>query len=355
MPRISQQKSATASPVGMEASNRVRAERDVEDDAEHGVDGLVVRASKGPMLSGMPLKRLVERLRMFQRALSKIDRRADGRIVATVLHASGLGKIELRERKHVEAAVPAIRARLEKKCPDMFPLSIDVGWEIDSGAATIAIRPRPGSRARPVTIDWSLVESPEYAELYGIESDIRSIGPAPYFVRERQEDVSRETEVEDSDALLAYIDNRGRKLREGETLGEKMLRARAIGAQLSDATDLLNRTLTNAEQAFVGLRLGVRASIDITDEEDKSANNSSELAFEKNDGQWGIVLVSGAPDENSEGRRTHILKTSKECRVRAADALPKLLDALIVKAEEQRDNILRRADEVNALVEGMKS
>src|SRR5262249_48753895 len=128
---------------------------------EHGVDALSVRASKGPTLAGEPLLRLAERLRMFRRALAKIDRRADAKIVGAVLHAAALGKTELRERKKVEAAVPLIRARLEKKLPDIFPLTIDVGWETEHGAASIRISPRPGSAARATTIDWDLVDSAE--------------------------------------------------------------------------------------------------------------------------------------------------------------------------------------------------
>ncbi len=180
---------------------------------EQGVDGLAVRASKGPTLSGDPLLRLAERLRMFRKALSKIDRRADARLVAAVLRASGIGKIELRERKKVEQAVPLIRARLEKRYPDIFPLTIDVGWETEHGAATITIAPRPGSNARPVTIDWNLVESAEYEELYAIEQDVRSIGPAPYFARavKGEETDGKETELEDADALWEFIDTRGRK------------------------------------------------------------------------------------------------------------------------------------------------
>ena len=196
---------------------------------EQGVDGLSVRASKGPMLSGEPLFSLSERLRMFRRALSKIERRADARLVAAVLRASGLGKNELRERKRVEAAVPLIRARLEKKYPDIFPLTIDIGWETEHGAASIHIKPRPGSAAREVVIDWALVESAEYEELYSIEQDVRSIGPAPYFAKvapkpgrpappppqlprgRRARDATGETELEDSDALWEFIDARGRK------------------------------------------------------------------------------------------------------------------------------------------------
>jgi DNA gyrase subunit B len=181
---------------------------------EQGVDGLAVRASKGPRLSGDPLFKLAERLRMFRRALAKIDRRADAKIVSAVLRASGLGKNEIRERKKVEQAVPLIRARLEKKFPDIFPLSIDIGWETEHGAATLAIKPRPGSAASEVTVDWGLVESAEYEELYSIEQDVRSIGPAPYFasnLKAAEGEDTKETELEDADALSDFVEARGRK------------------------------------------------------------------------------------------------------------------------------------------------
>ncbi len=182
---------------------------------EQGVDGLMLRASKGPTIMGEPLLKIAERLRMFRKALSKIDRRADARIVSAVLRASGLGKTEIRERRRVEEAIPLVRARLERKYPDIFPLTIDVSWETEHGAASIHIRPRPGSAARETIIDWGVVESAEYEELYAIEHDVRSIGPAPYFVRPRgkgdEEGVAAETELEDSDALWEYVDQRGRK------------------------------------------------------------------------------------------------------------------------------------------------
>ncbi|AKU96779.1 DNA gyrase subunit B [Labilithrix luteola] len=180
---------------------------------EQGVDSLSVRASKGPNISGTPLMHLSERLRMFRKALSKIDRRADAKIVSAVLRATGLGKNELRDRAKVEAAVPLIRERLEKKYPDIFPLSIDIGWETEHGAAKIQITPRPGSAAREVTVDWALVESAEYEELFSIEQDVRSIGPAPYFAKTTKADdaEAKETELEDADALWDFVEQRGRK------------------------------------------------------------------------------------------------------------------------------------------------
>ncbi|MGH7330858.1 MAG: toprim domain-containing protein, partial [Polyangiaceae bacterium] len=151
------------------------------DFLEHGVRDLSVRSKKGGHeIAGEPLLRLSERLRLFRRALGKIERRADARIVSSVLRATGFGKNELRERKKVESSLPVIRALLEKKHPDMMPLTIDVGWDVEHGAASITITPRPGANARTTVVDWNLVESAEYEELYSIEQDVRSLGDPPY-------------------------------------------------------------------------------------------------------------------------------------------------------------------------------
>jgi DNA gyrase subunit B len=199
---------------------------------EQGVDGLSVRASRGVAIRGELLYRLAERLRLFRRVLGKLDRRGDSALIGQALHAVPLGKTELRERKRVEAALPLIRARLEKKRPDILPIKIEVGWEVEHGAARIEIVPRPGSAAKPAVIDWNLVDSVEYEELYAIEQDVRSIGPAPYFVRDGEK-ATEETELEDGDAVWDFIDQRGRK-------GTQLQRYKGLGemnpAQLWETT-----------------------------------------------------------------------------------------------------------------------
>jgi DNA gyrase subunit B len=111
--------------------------------------------------------------------------------------------------------VPQIRALLEKKYPDIFPLTIERGWETEHGSATITINPRPGANARATVIDWRLVDSAEYEELYSIEQDVRSLGPAPYFVKEAPKSPGgkeqEETKLEDADALWEHLEARGRK------------------------------------------------------------------------------------------------------------------------------------------------
>ncbi|MBX3229721.1 MAG: DNA topoisomerase (ATP-hydrolyzing) subunit B [Labilithrix sp.] len=186
---------------------------------EQGVDGLTVRSSKGPRFAGKPLYKLAERLRGFRKTLSKIDRRADAKIVSAVLRAANIGKNELRDKAKVEASIKPIRDLLERKYPDIFPLTISMTEEAEHGTFPLVVKPRPGSAASEVTVDWNLVESAEYEELYAIEQDIRSMGPAPYFASagksaeatEGEAADAKETELEDADALWDFIELRGRK------------------------------------------------------------------------------------------------------------------------------------------------
>ncbi len=184
---------------------------------EHGVEGIAVRATRGGnTVSGEPLLRLAERLRMFRRALGKIERKADAKLTAAWLRITGFGKEELRERKKVEAAMPAFREYLEKRYPDVLPMTIDVGWETEHGACAVKIIPRPGSTAKTTTMNWALLTSAEYEELHSIELDIRSLGVAPYFVRvlkkgEDEDAADKEIELADVEALWDYFDHRGRK------------------------------------------------------------------------------------------------------------------------------------------------
>jgi DNA gyrase subunit B len=176
------------------------------------VDGLSIQSSRGIAITGQPLYRLAQRLRHWVPILSKINRRCDQRFVASVLHSCNLSRETLRERKKAEAAAVQIRSFIEQRHKDMLPLRVEVEWDAEHGAARLNIIPRPGSGADRAVIDWELAESPEYKELLSIHSDLTSIGPAPYVAMARDDRIT----LTDSDALIAYLDERGRK---GVTIG----------------------------------------------------------------------------------------------------------------------------------------
>ena len=231
---------------------------------EQGVEGISIRASKGPTVLGEPLLRLAERLRMFRRALAKLERRADPRMVAAFLRSTGFAKNDLRERKKVEAAVVPFKAALEAKYPDIFPLQVTVDWETEHGTAVVDVVPRPGAHATRTRIDWDLLDSAEYEELHSIDLDVRSIGPAPYFaaplarggaasktaaaggVGAEGDDDSKDKEIPDVDALWDYLDQRGRK-------GWNLQRYKGLGEM--NAEQLWETTLDPNARVMLQVRL----------------------------------------------------------------------------------------------------
>jgi len=191
---------------------------------ENGIEGMVVRAQRGPEILGIPLYNLATRLRSLRGVLAKVDRRADARVVAALLRTSPLTLADFRDHAKVEDTATKLRAALTERYPDLLPLSVSVDWEKAHGAGRIVTRFRPGASSRPATLDWELAESGEYQELLSIWEDIRSIGSAPYQV---QISGAEPIEVPDSEALEALITERGRK-------GLQITRYKGLGEMNAD-------------------------------------------------------------------------------------------------------------------------
>ncbi len=181
---------------------------------EHGVEGLAVRAGKGPLLIGEPLLRCADKLRQGKRTYARLDRRLDSRFLAEFIRVTGFGRDDLRDHAKVDTMIPRVLARLEAKFPDCRPFDVRTQWEEEHGAARVTIVPRRGSHGRMTVIDWNLAESAEYEELFQVDQDVRSLGAAPYFVSSvasEKSDDDGAREIEDVDALWDFIDARGKK------------------------------------------------------------------------------------------------------------------------------------------------
>jgi DNA gyrase/topoisomerase IV subunit B/intein/homing endonuclease len=175
---------------------------------QNGIDGLTVQSTKGPALSGMPLFNLATRLRAFRNILAKIDRRCDARVVAAVLRSTGMMRADFRNVDKVNAATDKVREYLQKRYPELTPLSVEVEWDKAHGSGRINVKFRPGASSRPAVMDWEVAETAEYQELVAIEEDLRSIGPAPYTASTEN---GQSESLPDAEALDAHIDERGRK------------------------------------------------------------------------------------------------------------------------------------------------
>ena len=175
---------------------------------ENAVEGMELTSSRGVKIAGLPLFNLAKRLKSSREVLGRIDKRCDARVVAALLRTKPLKREDLRDEAKAKEAAEAMLAYIEKRWPDLLPASFELSFEAEHNSHRIVVKLRPGATARPTTIDWNLLDSPEYAELYSIEEDVRSIGDAPYSVKTGS---GEPTTIADAEQLANFIDERGRK------------------------------------------------------------------------------------------------------------------------------------------------
>jgi DNA gyrase subunit B len=206
----------------------------------NAVDGLTLASKNGAApVSGQPLYRLAQRLRRFRVAIANLDKRCDARIVAAWLRATGLGKDDLGDAAKLQAGVAALREHLERRYPDLFPLTLDVSHV---GGFRLVVTPRAGASARRSVIDRDLIESAEYTEAWSIEQDLRSLGPAPYVARV----ATTEHELADSEAVADFFDERGKK-------GIQISRYKGLGEMNAD--ELWETTMNPDARTLLQMRV----------------------------------------------------------------------------------------------------
>lgn len=106
--------------------------------------------------------------------------------------------------------------------------------------------------------------------------------------------------------------------------GDQAARARATAARLTEATEVLNDVLGDAETALHSLGLFVEQSVPIP------GMAGHHLSFTKDRGVWRLALIV---HRTTGSRVVPIDQTSRAVRIAAAAALPALLEALIATGD----------------------
>jgi hypothetical protein len=147
---------------------------------------------------------------------------------------------------------------------------------------------------------------------------------------------------------------RAPELSSAEVRRDQIERAKRAARGIQEATESLNVGLVRAEKALTGLALGVSASVPMGSPDDD--NWIQCLRFAKDGNEWQLLLDSGTDGDPPELWSTApLLRASREVRLKAAQYLPKLFEALIEEAETQAEKLRARStrlDELLSTLEG---
>ncbi|HEX9573795.1 MAG TPA: DNA gyrase subunit B, partial [Myxococcales bacterium] len=143
-----------------------------------GTEGAVVRGQGGTsVVSGEPLKALLEKVLQYRRLLGKIDKRRDGRVVDALLTATQLDGQSLRMPEFLALQAMALKESLTRSHP-AETLSLEVADDPEHGTQKIVVRLGHNGSLRETAVDHVLLTSPDFAELMRLRQEFAQLGHA---------------------------------------------------------------------------------------------------------------------------------------------------------------------------------
>ena len=123
------------------------------------------------------------------------------------------------------------------------------------------------------------------------------------------------------------------------SLSSRLAAAKELGMVLGQESDVLNAKLAIVETEIINLQLGVGEAVDLP-----VGFEPWKLAFRKLGDEWGLCVIaegkSPIPIENA----------SRPFRLAAVDTLKALIDAVILKADEQIKEVRSGIEKLDALI-----
>ena len=144
-------------------------------------EGLRLGADGKPAVEGEALQTLVRKAQRYRHVLRLIDRRCDQSIVDAVVKASDLKTPSLKDEAHLDQELDRIQQHLTRHSPDTASVRLDYQRDEEHNCGRIVWETRSGpGQTRHNVIDFALLESPEFAELRGIQAEFAAFGQPPY-------------------------------------------------------------------------------------------------------------------------------------------------------------------------------
>jgi len=189
-----------------------------DDDAlgryllDAGIDGLLLRTEGGVIVTGDPLRRLVDDLGRFKALLHKLSRKLDERVVEAFVRAAGIGRDDLGDPQKLAGAEAAMRSYLLAKYPDFGNIEATVERDEEHGGNALVVTTRKAATLLRTRFDFAFLASGDYEKLREIESTVQALGKPPFYALDHAEQALEKAErVGDADALYRVVDTRARR------------------------------------------------------------------------------------------------------------------------------------------------
>jgi DNA gyrase subunit B len=146
---------------------------------ELGVEGVKL-GSGNKSVSGKPLQVLTQKLIQFDKILSRMRKRADSRVIDSLILATEFSAATLKKTALVDKESDKLAAHLTQFYPELQNFELEVEKDEEHSAHKLRYRTILNGMARETLIDTTFLESPDIHELRGMQKSFAELGAEPY-------------------------------------------------------------------------------------------------------------------------------------------------------------------------------
>ncbi len=188
---------------------------------ESAAENLTLRsASNGKTgIAGDELRRRARQAGKYKRLLGVLDRRGDSRIIDGIVKSVRLTKEDLRDQMKLARALPNLQKYFDRFAPELSDTTFKVDQDSEHGGFKIVVPAKGGGVRRATTIDFELMNSPEFAELQALALELAALGEPPY-VLDHGSDQIEFNRIEELGSHVNDVGKKGLTVQRYKGLGE---------------------------------------------------------------------------------------------------------------------------------------
>ncbi|MDB4980361.1 MAG: gyrase, subunit [Myxococcales bacterium] len=170
-------------------------------------------------IEGEELRKLARQAAKYKRLLAVMDRKCDARIVDGMVKFAKVTKEILQDQRAVLSALARFKKNIDLFAPELSDVVLTVAADSEHGGFKISVPARSAGVRKPTTIDFELMDSPEFSDLTAAHVALEVLGEAPFFL-ENGSDIIEFTRVEELADRINEVGKKGLAIQRYKGLGE---------------------------------------------------------------------------------------------------------------------------------------
>ncbi len=187
---------------------------------DSAAENLVLRsAGPGGGIAGEALRLRARQAGKYKRLLGVIDRKHDARIIDGIVKSARLTKPDLRDQTKLLNGLARLQQYFDRFAPELSDAVLKVTPDSEHGGFKIVAPARGAGVRRATTIDFELMNSPEFVDLQTLSAELAALGEAPYVLEHGAERIEFDRFEELSDRVHE-VGKKGLAINRYKGLGE---------------------------------------------------------------------------------------------------------------------------------------